>query len=104
MTVSSCVKLALACGLDVFHNHKLDQLVQHPLILPPAADVAESIDRIELSRAIYILDRTLAMISGTPITSLNGAFTHPALNTEDDGNCATFAVKTKVRQLYSWPY
>lgn len=103
VTVSSCVKLALACGLDVFHSHKVDQLVQHPLLLPPAADLADSIDRIELSRAIYILDRTLAMISGTPITSWNGWFTQPALNIENDANCATFAAKTEVRQPYSWP-
>lgn len=99
VTVSSCVELAIACGLDIVHFRHRTRLVQNPL-LPPPADTAESIDRATLSRAIYILDRTLAMIHGTPsaFSGASGPYTRSALNVEADQNGApsSFSVTTEV--------
>lgn len=101
VTVSSCVELALACGLDVIHYRNTARLVQHPL-LPPPADAAESRDRETLSRAIYVLDRTLAMIYGTPsaFSGANGPFTRLALDVESDESGVAFPVTIEVRQPY----
>lgn len=92
VTVSSCVELALACGLDVVHYRHTIKPVQDPL-LPPPVDATESIDRAALSRVLYMLDRTLAVIFGTPsaFSGARGPFARPAF---DDGNNA---VKTEVR-------
>lgn len=98
VTVSSCVELAIACGLDVVYYRHRTRLVQNPL-LPPPADSGESIDRATLSRATYILDRTLAMIHGTPsaFSGANGPYTRSTLDAKADQNGA---IATEVRLTY----
>lgn len=96
LTVSSCVEFALACGLHVVHYRDTAPLAHDPL-LPPPTNKGEAIERIKLSYAIYILDRTLAMISGTPsaFTGDKGPLTRPSGSIEDRNS-----VTSKVRQAF----
>lgn len=87
VTVSSCVKFAIACGLHVVHYRKKLHPISSPL-LPPPADSAERTDRAQLSYAIYILDRTLSMATGFPSTmaGIREAFDDPS-NDPDEKAC-----------------
>lgn len=70
VTVGSCVKFAIACGLHVVHYRNKSPPISTPLLSPPA-NYAERVERTQLSYAIYALDRTLSMVSGFPST-ING--------------------------------
>lgn len=103
VTVSSGVEFALACGMDMFHYRHRTQTSQTTL-LPPPVDEAESIERSKLSRALYLLDRTLAMINGTPsaFSGANGPLTRPILDVGgiengSFGPAAPVSVTTEVR-------
>lgn len=102
VTVSTCVEFALACGLDVVHYRNTPPPAQEPL-LPPPFDEDDAIDRARLSRAIYILDRTLAMVSGTPsaFSGANGPLTRPSvdLETSQNGECAPGAQLTVTSEV-----
>lgn len=95
VTVSSCVQFAVACGLDVGHYRHTASLAHDPL-LPPPIDDAESIDRSQLSYALYILDRTVAMVTGTPsaFAGDKGPLTRPSLEVEGVGSSS---MTTEVR-------
>ncbi|KAF8319985.1 hypothetical protein DL93DRAFT_1919289 [Clavulina sp. PMI_390] len=64
-TVSGCARFSLACGLEMSQFYANVDVPQAPLLSPPA-DLTEFLERIRLSHAIYILDRTLAMVCGLP--------------------------------------
>lgn len=68
--VSPCASFALAGGLDCVNGPS--RAVQFP-ILPPAEDAAEEEDRTRLIQAIYLADRSLALISGFPSTFAGAA-------------------------------
>lgn len=97
LTVSSCVEFALACGLDVVHYRHTGPLAQDPL-LPPPTDKTEAIERMKLSFAIYILDRTLAMIDGTPsaFAGDNGPLTRRGAGIEEK---VSPSVTSEVRRI-----
>lgn len=63
--VSACARFAIACGLDGITDLNRSSVPTIPL-LPPPANKAEADDRVRLSRAIYMTDRTLSMLSGLP--------------------------------------
>ena len=68
--VSAAARFALACGLDAIITTTTSKqyywsVPDRPL-LPPPANEAEAEDRRRLSHAIYMTDRTLAMLSGFP--------------------------------------
>lgn len=98
VTVSSTVTFALACGLDVVHYRSTASPAPEPL-LPPPVDQNDAVDRVRLSFALYSLDRTLAMISGTPsaFSGDNGTSSRPG-DAMGDGVHARFArsVDTEV--------
>lgn len=65
--ISACARFAIACGLDGITDINRSSTPQYPLLPPPANEV-EAEDRIQLSRAIYMADRALSMLSGFPST------------------------------------
>lgn len=65
VVISACARFAIACGLDGVTDINRSSTPQYPL-LPPPSNEAEVKDRIQLSRAIYMADRALSMLSGFP--------------------------------------
>lgn len=65
VTISSCIDFALACGMDVLHYRKTTPPAQTTL-LPAPTDETDAVDRIRLSFVLYLMDRTLAMVTSTP--------------------------------------
>lgn len=63
--VSAAARFALACGLDGITTQNNSSTPEVPL-LPRPANRAEADDRRRLSHAIYMTDRSLAMLSGLP--------------------------------------
>jgi hypothetical protein len=64
-TISACARFAFACGLDGITMLNRMSAPDCPL-LPPPVNEEEARDRINLAHAIYMADRSLAMISGYP--------------------------------------
>lgn len=63
--IGACARFAFACGLDGMTVLNRASPADCPLLSPPASE-AEAKDRILLSRAIYMADRSLSMLSGLP--------------------------------------
>lgn len=63
--ISPTARFAIACGLDGVTNLNRSAAPDFPLLHPPMSE-AEARDRIHLSHAIYMAERTLSMISGLP--------------------------------------
>lgn len=99
-TISACAQFAFACGLGGITMLKRVSAPDQPL-LPPPADEDEEKDRINLAHAIYMADRSLAMISGYPsVFSTSSAildFPPPsAASSPSDGVCSEQSVETAV--------
>lgn len=99
VTISSCIEFALACGLDVVHYR--NAIPPAPTtILPPPVDIDDEIDRGRFSLVIYLLDRTLSMITGTPsaFSGDKGPLARPSIGSDDDVHAwGAPAVDTEVR-------
>lgn len=98
--LSSCAKFAVACGLDgITHLNSISDVEYR--LLPPPADEDELADRVNLSHAIYMADRSLAMISGYPSVFSTSSVVldrfplSPDLSTPDEPN-RSFESATKV--------
>lgn len=99
VTVSSCVEFALACGLDVVHYRYRTPPAQNPL-LPPPLDQDEAMDRLRFSSVLYLLDRMLAIVGGTPsaFSGDKGPQTRPSAGSESDAHAwKTGSVDIEVR-------
>lgn len=97
-TVSSCASFALACGLDCFGAEGSLRTAQFP-ILPPAENPDEEADRAHLVQAIYMMDRSLAIISGFPSVFITiRSTTHPAFSC-DGGTSGTAVGEASMRLL-----
>jgi hypothetical protein len=70
-------------------------------LLPPPADEDEEKDRINLAHAIYMADRSLAMISGYPsvFSTSSAVLDRPppsAVSSPSDGVCSEQSAETAV--------
>ena len=99
--ISACARFAVACGLDGITVLNQMSAPEYPL-LPPPNNEDETKDRINLAHAIYMADRSLAMISGYPSvfsTSsavLDGGTPISAASSPSEGMCSEQSVETVV--------
>ncbi|KAF8324138.1 hypothetical protein DL93DRAFT_100364 [Clavulina sp. PMI_390] len=63
--VSGCARFSLACGLEMSKFYANMDIPQTPLLSRPE-NLTDFLERIRLPHAIYLLDRTLAMVCGLP--------------------------------------
>lgn len=78
--ISGSAKFALACGLDGVTPLNRSSAPEFPLLLPPTSD-AEARDRVCLSRAIYMTERSLSMLTGFPSVYRTAMKTRPDIST-----------------------
>lgn len=85
LTISSCLEFAVACGMDVVHYRNTKPPAQTTL-LPPPTNRDDIVDRARFSSVIYVLDRTLAMItsSSSAFSGDKGPLTRPSAASERD--------------------
>lgn len=75
VAISSVAQFALACGLDCTKLGESTRAAQYP-ILPPPATLDEATDHAHLAHAVYMVDRSLAVISGLPSVFASPAYRH----------------------------
>lgn len=88
MTITTCAQFALACGLDEVCAGYSMGVPEYPL-LPAPSSAEEAKDRINLSHAVYMLDRSLAMICGFPSVFVTSAADTLAVGSVVDDLLAT---------------
>lgn len=70
--ITTCAQFALACGLDEVCAGYSMSVPEYPL-LPAPSSAEEAKDRVNLSHAVYMVDRSLAMICGFPSVFVTSA-------------------------------
>ncbi|KAF8290501.1 hypothetical protein DL93DRAFT_2234428 [Clavulina sp. PMI_390] len=63
--ISGAARMSSACGLVHEHNAGL---ADGDRLLPPPRNEQEADDRLKLARSVYIIDQSLAAVSGYPMT------------------------------------